>query len=68
LFVPAENYIEIATNFGTEARRYLDESHFQAYLKKMKNDAEKVSFLYPLYPTHFHPEIGSMVGVMVPFL
>jgi hypothetical protein len=31
-------------------------------VKKIKDDAEKVSIIYSIYPTHFHPEIGSMVG------
>jgi hypothetical protein len=52
LFVPVENYYEKATNESSEARRYYDEAHFQAYLKKMKDDAEKVSFLYPISPNH----------------
>jgi hypothetical protein len=31
-------------------------------VKKIKDDAEKLSIIYPIYPTHFYPEIGSMVG------
>jgi hypothetical protein len=31
----------------------------------MKDAAEKVSIIYTITPTHFHPEIGSMVGDMV---
>jgi hypothetical protein len=68
LFVPVENYYEKATNDSSEARRYYDEAHFQAYLKKMKDDTEKVSFLYTITPTHCNPEIGSMVGDMVSIL
>ena len=40
------------------------------YLKERKawliehNGSLKVSFIYPISPTHFHPEIGSMVGVI----
>jgi hypothetical protein len=29
----------------------------------MKDAAEKVSIIYTISPTHFHPEIGSMVGI-----
>ena len=47
--IPAKNFIERATNTGLELRRYYDEAHFQAYLKKMKKDNEKVRVLY-LYP------------------
>jgi hypothetical protein len=68
LFIPATNFIEMATNAGSEVRRYYDESHFEKYLLVMKDNAEKVSFIYHLSPTHFHPEIGSMVGDMVPIL
>ena len=50
MFDPAENYIEKATNAGLAARRYLDESHFQAYLKGMKDSAEKVSHYLPPFP------------------
>jgi hypothetical protein len=37
---------------------------------KKKDDGRnlEVSFLYPLSPTHCYPEIGSMVGDMVPIL
>jgi hypothetical protein len=65
LFVPAENYIVRATNESSEARRYIDEEHFRAYLKDMKDRNEKVSAFLPHLSTHFHPQIGSMVGDMV---
>ena len=42
LFVPATNFIEKYTNKSKETRRCIDEDHFQAYLKKIKNGAEKV--------------------------
>ena len=68
LFAPTTNFIEKSTNENSETRRYIDESHFQKYQMVMKDTAEKVSFFYPISPTHFHPEIGSMVGDMVPIL
>ena len=38
-----------------------------SYQNNMRGNL-KVSFLYPLSPTHCYPEIGSMVGDMVPIL
>jgi hypothetical protein len=59
LFVPAGNYIEKRTNDSSETRRYYDEAHFQAYIRKIA----EVSLFYTITPTHCNPEIRSMVGV-----
>jgi hypothetical protein len=46
---------------GDNGLKYHNQNSYQAYLDSI----EKVSICYHLYPTHFHPEIGSMVGDMV---
>jgi hypothetical protein len=62
LFIPATNFVERATNESLERRRYYDDTHFEAYLKKMK----EVNHLLPSSPTHCYPEMVSMVGVIGP--
>jgi hypothetical protein len=63
LFVPATNFIEKSTNENSETRRYIDEDHFQAYLKKMKDDAEKVGVIYTIYPPISIQKLDQWLGI-----
>jgi hypothetical protein len=67
LFVPTENFIEKATNAGSELRRYYDETHFEAYLKEMKDRNEKVSIIFKIIPNHKIQKLDQWLGIMSHF-